>query len=83
MEVHLVGESIKFMILGMGVVFVFLYALVLLMELQAYIINRYFPDEDKTNGTKDTTEDDESRRVAAIIAAVMEYRKDSQKWGRE
>ncbi len=81
MEVHLVGESIKFMILGMGVVFVFLYALVLLMELQAYIINRYFPDEDKVQSNKgrDSVEDDESARVAAIVAAVMEYRKNGGK----
>ena len=81
MEVHLVGESIKFMILGMGVVFVFLYALVLLMELQAYIINRYFPDEDEVQSNKgrDSAEDDESARVAAIVAAVMEYRKNGGK----
>ena len=81
MEVHLVSESIKFMILGMGVVFVFLYALVLLMELQAYLINRYFSDKEEMQSrvSRDSVEDDESARVAAIVAAVMEYRKNGGK----
>jgi len=74
MEVHLVTESIKFMILGMGIVFVFLYLLILLMKLQAYIIGRYFSEQKEIDNTKNI-EDDEGARVAAIIAAVMEYRK--------
>ena len=81
MEVHLVGESVKFMILGMGVVFIFLYALVLIMELQAYLINKYFPEEKvpQTDNKKSVTDQDESARVAAIIAAVTEYRKNGGK----
>jgi len=71
MEVNLVSESIKFMILGMGIVFIFLYLLILLMKLQAYIIGRYFSEQKETQDI----EDDEGARVAAIIAAVMEYRK--------
>jgi oxaloacetate decarboxylase gamma subunit len=75
-EVNLLAESFKFMILGMGVVFLFLYILVKVVELQAYLINKYFPEvpAPATPVATNTTED-ENRRVAAIIAAVAEFRK--------
>ncbi len=79
LEVHLVGESVKFMILGMGVVFIFLYALVLIMELQAYLINKYFPEKKQIQTDKTVVDEGESARVAAIIAAVLEYRKNGGK----
>ncbi len=77
MEIDLVGESIKFMILGMTVVFVFLYVLVQLMKLQAYIIDTYFPDPTPMSPppTPKSPAEDEKARVAAIIAAVAEFRK--------
>ena len=81
MELHLVAESVKFMILGMTVVFFFLYFLVLLMRLQAGIIARYFPLPEppkkrrKFAGEPEGTIEEERRRVAAIVAAVREYRK--------
>ncbi|ADV46510.1 OadG family protein [Nitratifractor salsuginis] len=77
MEVHLVEESIKFMILGMGIVFVFLYILVLLMRLQAWIIERFFPEKSSRQKAAPAlkADDEEGARVAAIVAAVAEYRK--------
>jgi oxaloacetate decarboxylase gamma subunit len=80
MEMHIVGESIKFMILGMLIVFVFLYVLVEVMKLQAKLINKYFSPEAKTKKQDTTTpttsnDDEEAARVAAIIAAVAEFRK--------
>ena len=78
MEYSLVGESLKFMILGMLIVFVFLYVLVEVMKLQAKIISKYFPEKEipvspSVSNTTDT--DEEARRTAAIIAAVTEFRK--------
>jgi len=77
MEIHLVGESIKFMILGMLIVFAFLLILVELMKLQAKIINKYFPEKEPAASAPTSTQDsdEESRRTAAIIAAVTEFRK--------
>ena len=77
MEVHLVSESVKFMILGMGIVFVFLYTLVVLMRLQAWVIERFFPERVPQSGKAPTSshEEEERARVAAIVAAVAEYRK--------
>jgi oxaloacetate decarboxylase gamma subunit len=75
-EVSLIGESIKFMILGMSVVFAFLFILVQVVKLQAKIINKYFPEEAPKAVTPSTSgQADESQRIAAIIAAVTEFRK--------
>ena len=77
-EVNYVVEALKFMVLGMGVVFLFLFILVQLIKVQASLIQKYFPENTpKTPATPvgNTTDEDENRRVAAIIAAVSEFRK--------
>ncbi len=76
-EVNNVLEALKFMVLGMGVVFLFLYILVLVVEFQAKLIAKYFPENiSKTPATPaGSTTDDEERRVAAIIGAITEFRK--------
>ena len=76
MEYTLVGEGLKFMVLGMLIVLVFLLLLVQVMKWQAKIINRYFPEKEPVVPTPAASEsDEESRRTAAIIAAVTEFRK--------
>ena len=81
MEIDLVSEGLKFMVLGMMVVFVFLVILVQVMKLQAKIINKYFPDkapETAPVSTNAPVEDkQEAHHVAAIMAAVTEFRKKS------
>ncbi len=75
-EVNYVMESLKFMALGMGVVFIFLIILVKVVELQAKLIAKYFPENtSKTPAAPvGNVAEDENRRVAAIIAAVTEFR---------
>lgn len=81
MEIDLVGEGLKFMVLGMMIVFVFLVILVQVMKLQAKIINKYFPDKAleaapvSTNAAEEVKQ--EAHHVAAIMAAVTEFRKKS------
>ena len=77
METHLVMESIKFMILGMTVVFIFLSALVWLMGLQARILQRFFPEKEPPSipNRSMAQREEERRRTAAIIAAIEEFRK--------
>ena len=81
MEIDLVSESLKFMVLGMMVVFVFLVIMVQVMKLQAKIINKFFPEKAleaapaSTNAAEGTHK--EAHHVAAIIAAVTEFRKKS------
>ena len=77
MEINLVGESLKFMVLGMLVVFAFLVILVQVMKLQAKIINKFFPEKapEAAPASRDATQ--EAHHVAAIISAVSEFRKQS------
>jgi len=77
MEINLVGEALKFMILGMMIVFVFLLVLVQVMKLQAKIIGKFFKEEVVTTAVVATpsNDDEEAKHVAAIIAAVSEFRK--------
>ncbi|HHB93846.1 MAG TPA: Na+-transporting oxaloacetate decarboxylase subunit gamma [Campylobacterales bacterium] len=76
-EVNYIAEAFKFMVLGMGVVFLFLIVLVQLIKLQAKLINKYFPETTPKSSVTpvSSTSDDEQRTVAAIIAAVAEFRK--------
>ena len=72
-EVNLIVESLKFMFLGMTVVFTFLFLLVLVVNIQAKLIAKFFPEETPTTPTP-SNQADESQKVAAIIAAVTEFR---------
>ncbi|CAA6821239.1 MAG: Oxaloacetate decarboxylase gamma chain [uncultured Sulfurovum sp.] len=75
-EVNYVVEAFKFMLLGMGVVFLFLIILVKVVEIQAKLIAKYFPeDTSKIPAAKaGKIADEEQQKVAAIIAAVTEFR---------
>jgi oxaloacetate decarboxylase gamma subunit len=81
MEVNLVGEGLKFMALGMLIVFVFLVVLVQVMKLQAKIINKFFskkePEVVSPSNSNSNNATDEAHHVAAITAAVTEFRKQS------
>jgi oxaloacetate decarboxylase gamma subunit len=72
----LILESVKFMVLGMTVVFAFLTILILVVNIQAKVIARYFPEKAPAAPTA-TANTDEAHHVAAIIAAVTEFRKKS------
>ena len=75
-EANLLLESLKFMVLGMTVVFLFLIVLVIVVNVQAKVIAKFFPEE--APATPNTTgKADEAHHVAAIIAAVTEFRKKS------
>ncbi len=75
MEIDLVGEGLKFMVLGMAIVFVFLLVLVQVVKLQAMIINKFFPEKapEVANSSNNATQ--EAHHVAAIVAAISEFRK--------
>jgi len=77
MEINLVGESLKFMVLGMIIVFIFLVVLVQLMKLQAKLIEKYFPEKEVQPPVRgnNTAKVDDSQKTAAIIAAITEFNK--------
>ncbi|MDX9799331.1 MAG: OadG family transporter subunit, partial [Bacteroidales bacterium] len=76
MEVNLIAESIKFMFLGMGVVFAFLTIMIFVLKAQGAILTKYFPAENKVvNVTlKDTIKQNDAAKMAAIVAAVQHHK---------
>ena len=74
MEIDLVGESIKFMFLGMTIVIVFLMVLVQVVKIQAKLINKFFPEKEP-EAVKPNNDTQDAHHVAAIVAAVSEFRK--------
>ena len=73
----MIGESIKFMIIGMSVVFLFLVIMVFVLEVQHRIINRLVEnkvaskDNDKKTGISSDTID--AKTTAVISAAVKHH----------
>ena len=75
MEVNLVEEGFKFMVLGMGIVFVFLGVMIVVINIMSKIVHTFFPEPDPTqrivvDGTKE-----KKKVVAAIVAAIIEDKK--------
>jgi len=73
-DVNLILESVKFMGLGMAVVFTFLTILIIVVNLQAKLIAKFFPEEAPA-APNTAGKADEAHHVAAIVAAVTEFRK--------
>ena len=74
----LIEEGVKFLVLGMTTVYIFLYLMVIVLKIESKIIQKYFPPAKKTPTTakklqKKVSNDDEI--VAAITAAIIEHRK--------
>ncbi len=80
MEVNLITEGLKFMLLGMTTVFLFLLLLIFVLKLQAKIINKYFPEKE-SKPTKpivpaaSTAQSDDAQVIAAITAAITDFKK--------
>lgn len=80
MEINLVAEGLKFMVLGMITVFLFLILMVIVLHFQAKILNKFFPQ--KTLSAKSTinsasrgsTPKDNKATVAAITAAITTFK---------
>ena len=78
METNLIAEAFKFMVLGMGIVFTFLIVMVYALKLQAKLIGKYFPEKKKAEPTKPQTStastNNNTAKIAAIIAAVQHHK---------
>jgi len=74
MEVNLVLEGFKFMLLGMTTVFLFLILMIVMMNLQSKIIHRYFPEPQKAPPSPARTQN-VNKKIAAISAAIMHHKK--------
>ncbi len=77
-EVNLVNEALKFMALGMGIVFLFLTIMIFALKLQASLIAKFFKEDQKntTNSTINHLQSnaiDDSAITAAITAAIIHH----------
>jgi oxaloacetate decarboxylase gamma subunit len=76
MEVDLVGEALKFMALGMGVVFTFLTIMIFVLKAQAALISKYFSKEQEgplTSNEWQPKPTDKKNVVAAITASILHH----------
>jgi oxaloacetate decarboxylase gamma subunit len=74
MEVNLVVEGLKFMMLGMGIVFLFLVLLIIAMNVMSKIVHRYFPEPQTAETGTPAPAADKLKRVAAIAAAIHHHK---------
>ena len=74
-EVNLVGESLKFMVLGMGIVFSFLIVMIYALKLQAYLIGIFFKEELKPSQqvTSQSNSNNDEIITAAITASIIHH----------
>lgn len=80
MELNLVAEGLKFMVLGMVTVFLFLILMVVILQFQAKLINKLFPEKAKTTPSRtslatSSAKRDDNALVAAITAAIITHKK--------
>lgn len=78
MEINLVFEGVKFMVIGMTVVFAFLVLMIIAISIQAKVVNRFFPEKagsaPRPMPTAAAKADDNSV-IAAIMGAVKAHKK--------
>ena len=74
MEVNLVGEALKFMALGMGIVFTFLIIMIVALKVQATLIAKYLTKEEKSSSNEWQPKPTDNKNViAAITAAILHH----------
>jgi oxaloacetate decarboxylase gamma subunit len=76
METNMIGEALKFMALGMGIVFTFLVIMIFTLKAQAAFIAKYFTKEIKNSSTSNECGQKSTGNknvVAAITAAILHH----------
>jgi oxaloacetate decarboxylase gamma subunit len=79
MELNLVAEGLKFMVLGMVTVFLFLILMVIVLHFQAKLLNKFFPAKalptrGSANSTQSSPTKDNKALIAAITAAITTFK---------
>jgi len=68
-------SGFELMFAGMGIVFLFLTLLVALINVMSALVQRYFPEMPASKTLPGITVDIDKNVVAAITAAIHQYRK--------
>ena len=75
MEINLVTEAFKFMLLGMGIVFSFLIIMIFALKTQTIIITKYFINKDNLSNQKKQSKKTQNLKTIAAITAVIQHHK--------
>ena len=79
MEINLIAETFKFLILGMSTVFMFLIVMVYVLQIQSKIIMKFFPQKAeepvKTGRNVAGAKSSDNLAVVAAIAATLKHKK--------
>ncbi len=70
-------EAVKYMILGMGIVFLFLYLLVVVLEWQHKLLLKFFPEAFEEKKPEPVTSRRERLKKVAAMAAALHHMKNS------
>ncbi|MDO9169738.1 MAG: OadG family transporter subunit [Methylobacter sp.] len=78
---EIMTSGIELMFTGMGIVFLFLTMLVGAIVLMSAVVQRYFPEMPVSRAVPGISSDSDKSVVAAITAAVHQYRNDCKDAG--
>lgn len=80
MEINLIAESLKFLVLGMSTVFMFLILMVIVLNIQAKIVMKFFPPKEKEviASSHSLVKKDNLAVIVAIAASLQSYKKSKQ-----
>ncbi len=76
MEINLIVEAVKFMVIGLTTVFLFLWLLIIVLKIESRVVQRLFPPRMAVKATPKTEKKKEVNEeiTAAIVAAVTQHR---------
>jgi oxaloacetate decarboxylase gamma subunit len=77
-NIVLIEEGVKFLVLGMTTVYIFLYLMVIVLKIESKLVQKYFPPAKKPPSPAKKSQiktSNEDEVVAAITAAITEHRK--------
>jgi oxaloacetate decarboxylase gamma subunit len=74
MDTNLVVEGLKFMLLGMGSVFLFLIIMIVSMNIMSAVIHKFFPEPKAIIPGTENLAKDNKKIIAAITAAIAHHR---------
>ncbi|QBQ63370.1 oxaloacetate decarboxylase subunit gamma [Actinobacillus indolicus] len=79
-ETELITEGLNLMFVGMGFVMLFLFLLILAIQLMSHLINRYFPEpikivEPSQPPSQPAISNDLERLRPVIVAAIAHHRR--------
>ncbi len=77
MDINLVSEGLKFMVLGMVTVFLFLILMVIVLKIQSILVVKYFQKPQTNQNTNIDTKvniQNDTALIAVITSAITQFK---------